>query len=66
MLAIASDNGAKIIKGVRLLGEKIDKVHGLGTVSPSSIIRHLSHAIQLGVKDALNTLDEELKKVGHW
>ena len=50
ILAITSDNGSNIIKGLKALGHKINTEHGYGTVRNDFIIRCLAHTIQLGVK----------------
>ena len=64
MLAITSDNGSNVIKGLKLLGKKINEQHGNDVVEdPGWIIRCLAHTIQLGVKQALKILSPELTKI---
>ena len=63
MLAITSDNGSNVIKGLKLLGKKINEQHGNDVVEdPGWIIRCLAHTVQLGVKQALKILSPELTK----
>ena len=63
ILAITSNNGSNVIKGLKALGCKNNTEYGYGAVRNDFIIRCLAHTIQLGVKKSLKILDSELKIV---
>ena len=64
LIAITSDNGANVIKGLKLLKARINDKYG-DTVGGNSfwVIRCLAHTVQLGVKEALKILTPELTKI---